>query len=133
MSHDQRAERLRSLVLEFTDAFNRDDLEAVMAYFAEDAFYDEFHGSRSQGKAAIRAVFEPQFAGAFGVIRFVTEDVIADVETGKAMVRWLCTVEKSGKRSAWRGLDVLRFRGGKIVWKETYAKAQVPALHQALA
>jgi ketosteroid isomerase-like protein len=119
---------LHRLVLDFTEAFNRDDLEAVMDYFAEDAFYDEFHGARSQGKAAIRAVFEPQFAGAYGVIRFHTEDVFAEAETGKAMVRWLCVVEKGGKRRAWRGLDLLRFRDGKLVEKETYAKAPVPLL-----
>lgn len=117
---------LHRLVLDFTEAFNRDDLDEVMAYFAEDAFYDEFHGRRSHGKAAIREAFELQFAGAYGVIRFRTEDVFAEPETGKALVRWLCVVEKDGGTRAWRGLDVLRFRDGKLVEKETYAKAPVP-------
>jgi len=126
MPQQPSAGELRRLVLEFTEAFNRDDLEAVMDFFAEDAFYDEFHGARSQGTAAIRAAFEPQFAGAFGTIRFVTEDVFAEPETGKAVVRWLCIVERGDRRSAWRGLDVLRFRGAKLIEKETYAKAPVP-------
>lgn len=121
------------LVLDFTEAFNRDDLEAVMDCFAEDAFYDEFHGRRSHGKAEIRKVFEPQFAGAFGVIRFRTEDVFAEPETGKALVRWLCVIEKDGVERAWRGLDILRFRDGKLVEKETYAKAPVPALRDPAA
>ena len=43
------AAELRRVVLEFTEAFNRDDLDAVMAYFADDAFYDEFHGGRAIG------------------------------------------------------------------------------------
>lgn len=120
------AAELHRLLLEFTEAFNRDDLEAVMAFFAADAFYDEFHGRRSVGREAIRAVFEPQFAGDFGVIRFEIEDVFAEAETGKALVRWLCVVEKGGRRRAWRGLDLLRFRGREIVEKETYAKAPVP-------
>lgn len=123
------AAELRRLVLEFTEAFNREELETVMDFFAEESFYDEFHGHRSQGKAAIRATFEPQFAGSFGVIRFQTEDVFVEAETGKAMVRWLCVIEKEGKRRAWRGLDLLRFQGGKLVEKETYAKAPVPGFH----
>jgi ketosteroid isomerase-like protein len=120
------AAELRALVLEFTDAFNRDDLDAVMDFFTEDAFYDEFHGGRSRGRAAIRKAFEPQFAGLFGRIRFETEDVFADPGEGKAVVRWLCVIEKDGLRRAWRGLDVLGFSGRKLAWKETYAKAPVP-------
>lgn len=120
------AAELRDLVLEFTDAFNRDDLDAVMSFFAEGAFYDEFHGGRSQGLEAIRKAFEPQFAGRFGRIRFEAEDVFADPGEGKAAVRWLCVIEKDGVRRAWRGLDVLGFQGRKLAWKETYAKAPVP-------
>jgi len=130
MENHTAAAELGRLVLEFTEAFNRDDLDAVMSYFAEDAFYDEFHGARAHGKAAIRKVFEPQFARAFGVIHFVAEDVFADEGTGQATVRWLCVIDKDDKRRAWRGLDVLRFRGGKLIEKETYAKAPVPGFHQ---
>ena len=60
---------LRDLVLRFTDAFNRDDLDAVMAFMADDAVYDEFNGKRSRGQAAIREAFVPQFRGDFGRIR----------------------------------------------------------------
>jgi ketosteroid isomerase-like protein len=128
MSAPMTDEDLRRLVLDFTEAFNRDDLDAVMAYFAEDSVYDEFNGTRTEGKAAIRAVFEPQFRGDFGRIRFRTEDVFAETGSGKALVRWLCVLEKDGWTRAWRGLDVLRFEGGLLKEKETYAKAAVPLL-----
>ena len=123
MAHSLR--ELHQLVLDFTEAFNRDDLEAVMSYFAEDAFYDEFHGRRSQGKPAIREAFEPQFSGAYGRIRFRTEDVFAEPESGKAVVRWLCVIERDGRKSAWRGLDVLRFRDGKLVSDEKVANRRI--------
>ena len=61
--------QLEDLVVRFTDAFNRDDLDGVMAFFAEDGIYDEFTGVRSEGKDAIRAAFAPQFAG-YGDTRF---------------------------------------------------------------
>lgn len=117
---------LQRFVLDFTEAFNLDDLDGVMACFAEDSLYDEFHGCVHRGKAAIRAAFEPQFRGDFGTIRFRTEDVFGEVATGKALVRWLCVIEKDGRSFAWRGLDLLRVKDGLLVEKHTYAKAPVP-------
>ena len=127
MPNPTRAE-LEELVLRFTDAFNRDDLDAVLALMTEDAVYDEFNGTRSVGKVAIRAAFEPQFRGDYGRIRFRTEDVFADASTGKAMIRWRCTLERDGTTRSWRGLDLLRFENGLVKEKHTYAKADVPQL-----
>ena len=61
---------LEKLAIRFTDAFNRDDLDGVMSFFAEDAVYDEYHGTRHKGRDAIRAAFEPQFQGMYGAVRF---------------------------------------------------------------
>ena len=117
---------LRDLVLRFTDAFNRDDLEGVMAFLADDALYDEFNGTRSRGHAAIRETLMPQFRGDYGRIRFHTEDLFVDASAGKALIRWRCVLEKNGKTRAWRGLDILHARDGRITEKHTYAKADVP-------
>lgn len=119
---------LRDLVLRFTDAFNRDDLGAVMAFMADDAIYDEFNGKRSRGQAAIREAFVPQFRGDFGRIRFHTEDLFVDPGAGKALIRWRCSLENRGLSRAWRGLDILHVRDGRITEKHTYAKADVPRL-----
>jgi uncharacterized protein (TIGR02246 family) len=117
-------EELDRQVLAFTDAFNRDDLEAVMDTFADDAIYDEFNGVRHEGKAAIRAAFEPQFSGKYGVIRFLEEDRFLDVASGKAMISWTCTLETDDGPVGWRGLDLLHFEDGKLTQKHTYAKAK---------
>ncbi len=119
---------LEQLVLDFTDAFNRDDLEAVLAYMAEDALYDEYTGQRAQGTAAIRAAFEPQFRGDFGQIRFQIEDLFVDADSGKALIRWLCTLEKGERYGGWRGLDILHIENGLITEKHTYAKTARPDL-----
>jgi ring-1,2-phenylacetyl-CoA epoxidase subunit PaaC len=118
------------LVVRFTDAFNRDDLDGVMSFFADDAVYDEFNGVRSQGSAAIRAAFAPQFAGAFGKIRFASEDLFVDPASGKALIRWLCTIERDGRVRGWRGLDILHVVDGRITEKLTYAKAERLALDE---
>ena len=62
-SNERKA--LERLVTGFTEAFNNEDIELVMSYFAEDAIYDEFNDIRHVGKAAIRAAFVPQFGGDF--------------------------------------------------------------------
>ena len=117
---------LHHLTTRFMEAFNRNDLDAVMSFFADDAVYDEFNGKRNEGKAAIRAAFTPQFTGAFGNMQFLDEDLFIDSETGKVMASWRCTLSVKGQPTSWRGLDLLHFRGEKLVQKLTYAKAKVP-------
>jgi ketosteroid isomerase-like protein len=119
---------LRELTIRFTDAFNRDDLDGVMAMMAEDAVYEEFTGTVSRGKPAIRAAFEPQFRGDFGKMRFETEDLFADAATGRALIRWVCRLETRRGPAAWRGLDILHFEDGLVTQKLTYAKAKLPLL-----
>ncbi|MCZ7564063.1 MAG: nuclear transport factor 2 family protein [Burkholderiales bacterium] len=119
---------IERLVLDFTDAFNRNDLECVMSYFTENAVYQEFNGTVNRGRAAIRGAFEPQFRGQFGVMKFHTEDLFVDAPAGKALIRWLCTLHTKRGPAGWRGLDILHFENGRISEKHTYAKAVVPRL-----
>ena len=87
-----------------------------------------FSYPRSRGKQAIREAFAPQFRGDFGRIRFQAEDLFVDPESGKALIRWLCTLEREGRSSGWRGLDILRFEDGLLAEKHTYAKAEIPLI-----
>lgn len=122
MNREELVETTRS----FLDAFNREDLDAVMEFFADDGIYDEFNGRRNVGKAAIRAAFVPQFTGAFGMMRFIDEDLFADAVTGKVMASWRCTLSIKGQPTSWRGLDLMHFVNGKLVHKLTYAKTKTP-------
>jgi ketosteroid isomerase-like protein len=124
MEHAQLIELTRH----FLDAFNRNDLAAVMTFFAEDSLYEEFNGRRSQGKTAIRDALTPQFQHAYGKMQFLEEDLFGDVKTGKVVVSWRCTFTIEGAPTSWRGLDILHFLGDKVVQKLTYAKAKMPML-----
>jgi ketosteroid isomerase-like protein len=122
-------EALRRLTLDFTAAFNACDLERVMSCFAEDAIYDQFNDESVRGTAAIRKVFEPQFAGAYGNMQFLEEDVFVDSAARKTLISWTCTLKLDQGSAGWRGLDILHFDGGgRITSKATYAKAKVPLL-----
>jgi ketosteroid isomerase-like protein len=120
---------LENLTRSFTETFNHDDLDAMMSYFADDAsMYDQHDGALAQGLEAIRAAFQPQFDGDYGVMNFALEDLFVDPDQNKTMVSWLCSFDSPRGRTGWRGLDILHFNAaGKITNKLTYAKAK--ALH----
>jgi ketosteroid isomerase-like protein len=120
--------KLAELVGQFTEAFNRADLDGVMSFMADDAIYDEFTGTINRGAAAIRAAFVPQFRGDYGKMRFDAEDLFVDAEAGKALIRWRCRLETRRGPAAWRGLDIIHVKDGRITEKLTYAKAKVPLL-----
>jgi ketosteroid isomerase-like protein len=121
-------DKLAKLVVDFTEAFNRDDLDGVMSFMADDAIYDELNGTVNRGAAAIRAAFVPQFRGDHGKLRFHPEDLFVDAVAGKALIRWSCTLETRRGPAAWRGLDILHVVDGRITEKLTYAKAKAPLL-----
>jgi ketosteroid isomerase-like protein len=130
MADEKKRAVFEKLVIDFTEAFNREDIEEVMSYFADEAIYDEFNGVRSVGLAAIRQAFEPQFAGDYGAMRFYTEDMFLDEASGKALIRWVLTLEEETRAGAYRGLDILHFKGGKLTEKHTYCKAMIPLIRK---
>src|SRR5262245_9406400 len=89
---------IATLLDAFTAAFNRNDLDAVMAAFADDAEYRPGDGPIHRGRVAIRRAFEPQFTGAFGAMRFDPEDQLIDEAARKAALRWICRHDFSGPR-----------------------------------
>ena len=94
MTQQQRS--LSATVDEFVDAFNVNDLDRVMAFFADDAEYEPGDGAKHRGKAAIRAEFAPQFAGRYGAMRFDVHDKLVDEPGRRAAIRWACRIDVSG-------------------------------------
>ena len=123
--------RLAELTRRFVTAFNDNDLDAVMSYFADGGVYDEFNGTRNRGKDAIRAALLPQFTGRYGTMRFIDDDLFVDADAGKVMASWRCTLELKGQPTSWRGLDLLHFQGDALVRKTTYAKTRAPLFEEA--
>jgi len=117
--------KLSDAARQFTRAFNENDLDGVMAWFAEDSVYDQFDGAQARGRNEIRTAFEPQFAGSFGVMKFNEEELFVDPDERKAMISWACSIESKRGTVSWRGLDLLSFDSAmKITRKSTYAKAK---------
>jgi ketosteroid isomerase-like protein len=109
----------------FLDAFNAHDLDAIMGFFADDCELlmprgTEPWGTRYVGKAAVREGLATRFAGVPNV--HYGED--AHWVSGEHGVStWLLTgTTKAGEAVRVRGVDLLEFRDGKIVRKDSYWK-----------
>jgi ketosteroid isomerase-like protein len=107
------------------EAFNRHDLDVIMAFFADDCVLEmprgpDPWGRRFVGKANVRDALASRFAG------------LPDVHYGqdthwvcgtKGVSEWLLTgTAPDGARVEVRGCDHFEFRDGKIVRKDSYWK-----------
>ena len=106
-------------------AFNAHDLDAVMQFFADDCELlmprgNEPWGTRYSGKAAVRAGLATRFAGLPDVHYGEDRHWVAG-ELGVST--WLLTgTAKSGDKIRVRGVDLLEFRAGRIIKKDSYWK-----------
>ncbi len=109
----------------FLEAFNRHDVDAIMAFFADDCTMDlprgpDPWGRRYRGKADVRRSIESRFAGLpdahYGEDRHL-------VQGDRGVSEWLLTgTAPDGKRVRVRGCDHREFRGGRILRKDSYWK-----------
>ncbi|MGZ9811883.1 nuclear transport factor 2 family protein [Pseudoroseicyclus sp. H15] len=109
------------------DAFNRHDIEGVMARFAEDCvFYPvggpEVFGAKIEGREAIAAAFE-------GVWRAMPDAQWSQhrhfIHGDRAVSEWLFSgTDAQGMRTEAEGADLFTLRGGEIVIKQAFRKAR---------
>ena len=108
-----------------TDAYNRNDIDAVMSFFAEDAIFDHavgpnINGTRFEGLETIRGIFQ----GLFNNVESVQWKPIDTRITGdKAYCEFHRIAKlKSGEVQDFLSIDILTFRDGLIIHKDTYYK-----------
>lgn len=106
-------------------AFNAHDLDAIMAFFADDCTFDmprgpEPWGARYEGKPAVRAALASRFRG-LPDVRYT--DDRHWVRGDRGVSEWLLTgTTPEGRRVRVRGCDHWEFRDGKVVRKDSYWK-----------
>ena len=106
------------------DAFNRHDVDAVMAAMTEDCVFENTYpppdGEHYEGHAAVRAFWERFFSSSPHAV-FEAEETFACGD--RCVVRWLYRwIEADGKAGHIRGVDVFRVRAGKVAEKLSYVK-----------
>lgn len=104
----------------FNAAFNRHDVDAVMALMTDDCRFENTspmpNGTPYVGQAAIRGFWQEFFAGA-PAAHFDWEEVFAGGD--RAVVLWTYHWSVEGHI---RGVDVMRVRDGKVAEKLSYVK-----------
>jgi ketosteroid isomerase-like protein len=114
---------------EILAAFNRHDLDAIMAFFAEDCVMEMPRGphpwgTRYIGKAQVRAGLAGRFAGLPDVHYGEDEHWVSGA---LGVSEWTLTgTPVAGGRLEVRGCDHFTFRGGKIVKKNSFWKIVEP-------
>lgn len=104
----------------FNEAFNRHDVDAVMALMTEDCRFENTSpfpdGEAFVGAKAVRGYWMKFFAEAPGA-HFETEEEFAAGD--RAVVRWVYHWSSDGHI---RGVDIMRVRDGKVAEKFAYVK-----------
>lgn len=120
---------IEKIMIRWSEAWNRHDLDEVMDLFHEDAVFENWTGGSAQGKGNVRNAWIPWFAN-HGGFRFVTEQFIIVEDEQKVVWQWYLdwpSMEKGyeGKPERRRGVDIIRFQDGKVIEKITYSKTTV--------
>ena len=120
----QTTDTTLDIVERFNQAFNRHDVDAVMALMTDDVVFENTSpppdGERYEGQAGVRGFWE-RFFGSSPSARFDSEDIFAAGD--RCTVRWVYHwVDREGKPGHVRGVDVFRVRDGKVAEKLSYVK-----------
>ena len=123
---------LESIIARYNDAWNRHDVDAILALHTEDStFENHTSGGHGVGKDAIRKIVESVFA-TFPDLHFegrrsyVRENLVvvewtATATYARPITRAGRTYQPSGKKISWNGVDVIPMRDGLVLRKDVYA------------
>jgi steroid delta-isomerase-like uncharacterized protein len=121
------SEATRRLIEAYDEAWNRQDLDGLSAFHADDVVFENHTaGERADGADAVRA----HIAGIFErwpSLRFRGRRLYACDEF--AVSEWTASATRpDGTRIEWDGVDVFPLRDGRIVRKDVYSTSHAPRL-----
>jgi steroid delta-isomerase-like uncharacterized protein len=119
MSHQEAL-----LLNRFNEAFNQHDAQSMLALMTEDCLFENTYpapdGTRYQGKGSVKEFWE-EFFRSSPEARIEIEEMFTSQERG--VQRWTYHwVDSTGNAGHVRGVDIFRFRQGKIAEKLSYVK-----------
>jgi ketosteroid isomerase-like protein len=134
MTDEEAAHPTTEFLQAFLTALNRQDLDEVMTFFAEDCVFETPRGRRPWGRRLhgledVRRALDAQF-GRIPDARYVEAEHWVCGSHGSS--EWtLVGTKPNGEEVEFRGCDLWEFRGDKIVRRSTYWKflgEQMPGL-----
>ncbi len=124
-AYDPHAIDPRALIERYNQAWNEQDLDAIMASHTPDVvFHNHTAGERVEGAADVRAHIGGIFAR-WPDLRFRSRRLY--VSESFAVSEWTATAtHPDGHRLEWDGVDVFPFRDGLIARKDVYSSSHAP-------
>ena len=125
---------LQKVIAAYGAAWNRHDVDAILAMHTEDSVFENHtSGGKGVGKAAIREILEGVFA-AFPDLQFearrtyVRDDLVTQewTATGTLSIPYTrapMTVQPTGRKESWQGVDVIPFAGNRVARKDVYVNS----------
>ena len=122
---------LEKVIAAYGEAWNSHNVEAILAMHTEDSVFENHtSGGAGVGKDAIREILKGVFA-AFPDIRFdarrtyvrdgvVTQEWTATGTLAIPYTKGNTTVQPTGKKVSWNGVDVIPFAGNLVARKDVY-------------
>ena len=122
---------LEQIIAAYGEAWNRHDVEAVLAMHTDDSVFENHtSGGKGVGKDAIRKILGGVFS-TFPDLRFdarrtyvrdglVTQEWTASGTLAVPYTRGSRTVQPTGKKVSWNGVDVIPFEGNRVARKDVY-------------
>jgi ketosteroid isomerase-like protein len=116
-------DELRAAIEAYNDAWNRQDVDAIVAFHAPDfVFHNWTANERVEGDAArdhIAAIFRSTPSLRFTGRRLYVRDNLVVSE-------WTARAERGGEVVEWDGIDVFPFENGLIKRKDVYSSSHAP-------
>ena len=105
--------RIKSIIRNMLEAYNKKDLTSLLSFFADDATYIRSEGT-FRGKEEIKRYYAWSYSN-YSEVSLKEKGII--VEGDRAVLEWALegtSVRGGGKKAQLQGLDLFEFKNGKV-------------------
>ena len=117
------AAALRELIDRYNDAWNRQDVDAIVALHAPDFVFHNWTANERVEGDDVRAHIARIFANTPS-LRFTGRRLYA--RDGLVVSEWTATANRDGRIVEWDGVDLFPFEDGLIKRKDVYSSSHAP-------
>ena len=123
MSDSNSADALRETIERYNDAWNRQDVDAIVSMHAPDFVFHNWTADERVEGDAVRGHLERIFRNTPS-LRFAGRRLYA--RDGLVVSEWTAQAERDGQLLEWDGVDVFPFEDGLITRKDVYSSSHAP-------
>ena len=105
--------RIKSIIRNILEAYNKKDLTRMLSFFADDATYIRSEGI-FRGKEEIKRYYTWSYSN-YSEVTLTVKSIV--VEGDRAVLEWALegtSVRGGGKKAQLQGLDLFEFKNGKV-------------------